>query len=490
PIYLDLARVVGLSKSIEKHLKIRSSSQGWTDSQMILSLVLLNLAGGDCVDDLQQVESDEGFCSVLRESQMHGLRRKVRRALTRRWRKEKKRSVPSPSSVFRYLSKFHDADQEKIRSCSDKKAFIPSPNEYLQALFRINSDMCSGVNTVHFQKTATLDMDATLVETTKKTSLYCYKGFQAYQPLNVWWHEHDMVLHTEFRDGNVPAGFEQLRVFKESLKALPDNVEKVRLRSDTAGYQHDLLRYCESGTNKRFGKIEFAIGCNVSDAFKKAVAQVPETEWNPLYIEKKGRRIKTKTQWAEVCYVPKELCSKKNGTTYRYIAKRQLLEEQTYLPGMEPEQLTLPFPTMEIQENRYKVFGLVTNISYDIAGDEVINFLHERCGKSEEVHAVMKEDLACGKLPSADFGVNAAWWWIMVIALNLNSIMKNLVLEPGMKSRRMKAVRFALINIPGRVIEHARSLILRLSANHPAYDMLLQARRKILLLKGIWYPSG
>jgi hypothetical protein len=26
-----------------------------------------------------------------------------------------------------------------------------------------------------------------------------------------------MVLHTEFRDGNVPAGYEQLRVFKEAL---------------------------------------------------------------------------------------------------------------------------------------------------------------------------------------------------------------------------------------------------------------------------------
>ena len=30
-----------------------------------------------------------------------------------------------------------------------------------------------------------------------------------------------MVLHSEFRDGNVPAGFEQLRVFKEAL-AQPD----------------------------------------------------------------------------------------------------------------------------------------------------------------------------------------------------------------------------------------------------------------------------
>ena len=34
PVYLDLARVAGLSKSIEKHLKVRKGGQGWTDSQI------------------------------------------------------------------------------------------------------------------------------------------------------------------------------------------------------------------------------------------------------------------------------------------------------------------------------------------------------------------------------------------------------------------------------------------------------------------------
>jgi len=41
----------------------------------------------------------------------------------------------------------------------------------------------------------------------------------------------------------VPAGFEQLRVFKEALDCLPEQVKTVRLRSDTADYQHNLLRY-------------------------------------------------------------------------------------------------------------------------------------------------------------------------------------------------------------------------------------------------------
>jgi len=37
---------------------------------------------------------------------------------------------------------------------------------------------------------------------------------------STWWAEQGMVLHTEFRDGNVPAGYEQLRVLKEALALL------------------------------------------------------------------------------------------------------------------------------------------------------------------------------------------------------------------------------------------------------------------------------
>jgi hypothetical protein len=105
PIYLDLARLLDLEESISTHL--HTKMQGWTDEQIVLSLILLNLAGGDCVDDLRIFEADEGFCRVLDRIELKGLKRKDRRQKERRWRKEKHRSVPSASAVFRYLSAFH-----------------------------------------------------------------------------------------------------------------------------------------------------------------------------------------------------------------------------------------------------------------------------------------------------------------------------------------------------------------------------------------------
>ena len=114
----------------------------------------------------------------------------------------------------------------------------------------------------------------------------------------------------------------------------------------------------------------------------------------------------------------------------------------------------------------YKLFGVVTNRKD--AGDQVIWWLRERCGKSEEVHSVMKTDLAGGQLPSGLFGANAAWWALMILAHNLNTAMKRLVLGKDWATKRMKALRFRLIGLPGRVVSHARKLIIRLGAGAEA----------------------
>jgi hypothetical protein len=476
PLYLDLMERAGFRSSLARHVGARVGAQGWSDYEMVSSLVLLNLSGGDCVDDLRLLEGDEGFCRVMDRVRHHGLSRQERREASRRFRKERERSVPSPSSVFRYLSAFHEADQESIRQAHT--AFIPAPNRHLRGLRGVNGDLAAFAHRQAPHETATLDMDATLVESGKQEALFCYKGFTGYQPFNVWWSEQDFVLHTEFRDGNVPAGHEQLRVFKEALDLLPEGVESVRLRSDTAGYQHDLLRYCETGESERFGRIEFAIGCDVSSSFKRAVSEVDESAWRPVYKKIEGKWEKTDREYAEVCFVPNEIAHSKQAPLYRYLATREAVR-QPILPGLE-EARSLPFPSLALAETHYKIHGVVTNM--EMEGSDLINWLYERCGKSEEAHWVMKEDLAGGRLPSGDFGENAAWWWIMILAFNLNSIMKRHVLGRDWAPKRMKAIRFHVIRLAGRVIRHARRLIIRLAGKHPSTEMLMEARYKIARL--------
>jgi hypothetical protein len=481
PLYQDLAAASGLIASIRKHMQIKSDGQGWSDDQIIMSLIMLNLAGGECVDDLRILESDEGFSQILKEVETFGLPRAERRALIRRWRKARTRTVPSPSAVFRYIAAFHDAKAEEKRLAN--RAFIPDQSEPLRALLRVHADFLSFVQQRHPVSIATLDMDATLVASEKENAKYCYKGFKSYQPFNTYWAEQDLIVHSEFRDGNVPAGFEQKRVFEEALKQLPEGVEKVYLRSDTAGYQHDLLKYCAKGEHEKFKVIEFAIGAPMSRALQQAVEEVSGEDWQPL--------PGSQQEWAEVCFVPEKIAHSKKGPAYRYVAVREPLQQES-LPGLE-EELTLPFPTMNFDnKGRYKVTAIVTN--RDLDGPELIQWYRNRCGKSEEVHSIMKGDLAGGKLPSGDFGENAAWWSIMLLALNLNAAMRHLVLDKSWKHKRLKAIRFSIINIAGRVVERSRMLELRIKRDHPAYAALLAARRKILeIAQGLppaMLPSG
>jgi hypothetical protein len=67
----------------------------------------------------------------------------------------------------------------------------------------------------------------------------------------------------------------------------------------------------------------------------------------------------------------------------------------------------------------------------------------------------------------------------MVLAMNLNSAMKLLVLKV---THRMKAIRFSLINLPGRVMEKAHETMTRITQGHPSFDILLRARQRIMEL--------
>ena len=176
-----------------------------------------------------------------------------------------------------------------------------------------------------------------------------------------------------------------------------------------------------------------------------------------------------------MCYVPNSIGHSKNGPEFRFIAIRELLKRST-LPGMEESSTT---PTVQMSDGGwYKVSGVVTN--RDLAGDDLIRWYRQRCGKGEEVHGILKDDLAGGRLPSGRFGANAAWWAIVVLAFNLNSAMKQLALGGAWKRKRLKAVPFGIICLPGRVVQHARKLIIRLARGHPSLELLVSARLRIV----------
>lgn len=477
--YAELAGALGLRALADSHVGM-AGGQGWSDAGILLSLILLNLAGGDCVDDLARLSRDAGFTEIMKRLVTQGMTASQRRAHRRRFQRGGTSGVPSPSVVHRYLRKFVDAEAESGRG--QGQAFIPKPSPGLVGLRRLNAALVERVARRTMPQTATLDQDATLIATEKQDACFGYKHFRAYQPLNVWWDELRVMLHTEFRDGNVPADYALLPMFVEALEMVPPSVKTVLYRGDTASYDIGLIRYMAEGKHPRVGVIEFAVGADVTSEFRKAVAALPETDWTPLEIqEADGTQRATEQQWAEVCFVPNSLSTKKSGPSYRFLAIREPLQQRD-LPGLEAEPKKLPFPTFDFKTGRHKLFGIVTN--RDLPANELILWYRQRCGRSEQAHSVLKSDLAGGRLPSAALGANAAWWWIAILAHNLDAALRALVLEPQWLGRRMKAMRFHLINTAARVVHHARSVVFRLAESNPAAQLLCKMRLAILTLAG------
>ena len=74
------------------------------------------------------------------------------------------------------------------------------------------------------------------------------------------------------------------------------------------------------------------------------------------------------------------------------------------------------------------------------------------------VHDVVKNELGGGVLPCAAFGANAAWFRLCLLTYNLLSTMKAPALPPPFEDARPKRLRFAVFNLPARLVSHARRL--------------------------------
>ena len=157
PVYLDLIKASGLGAAIRRHVRA-AGGQGWLDIQMVLTVILLNLSGGDCVDDIEKLESDSGFCAILRATERELLSRAERQSLKNRWRRERERALPSPSALMGWLERFHDPAAPKAVAGT---AFIPAVTAELRGLWGANQALLEFLQKHQGAASATLDMDAT-----------------------------------------------------------------------------------------------------------------------------------------------------------------------------------------------------------------------------------------------------------------------------------------------------------------------------------------
>ncbi len=427
PLVMETCEALGLAGLVKHYVRIKQRNRGYTESKYVESVIALMAAGGDCLEDIERLRSDAGLKLLLGE-------------------------MPSAEAVRFFLYGFHD--EKLLESRPEEGAFIAAETEPLAGLWEVNREVVLKASRKEPLKEATIDQDATVVQSHKEQSQMTYLGERGYQPVINYWAEQDLILSDEFRDGNVAAGMNCLSSFLRAACCLPQSVETIYFRSDSAAYQHKLLDVLREGVELHGKKVPvyFAISADVSEALRGKIISVSEPVWKPLRKLTGKGLIEGRKEWAEVEFIPSAASVKRDMKPDRYLAIRvRPWQGELFSDG-----------------NSYHYYAVVTN-RWEMEGEELVRWQRERCGSVEKVHDVVKNDLAGGVMPCGRFYANAAWWRLNCLCYNVISVMKRKALPKIFWPARMKALRFHLIGVAAKVVSHARVMFLKVTEGLISY---------------------
>src|SRR5712671_7241485 len=88
PLFVRAIRSLDVPGSVQRHLQVKQRQRGFDEATYIESFLVLNAAGGDCLDDFDRLREDPGLPEILGHA------------------------VPSGEAARKFLYQFHD--EEKI----------------------------------------------------------------------------------------------------------------------------------------------------------------------------------------------------------------------------------------------------------------------------------------------------------------------------------------------------------------------------------------
>lgn len=119
PVLIQAFRSLGLPASVKRNVSLKPRERGYDEATYVESFVILNAAGGECLDDFAHLRKD-----AVGELVGHDL--------------------PSPEAARNFLYQFHDEakiEQARKQLPAGKRSYIVEENEALRGLRQVNTDL-------------------------------------------------------------------------------------------------------------------------------------------------------------------------------------------------------------------------------------------------------------------------------------------------------------------------------------------------------------
>lgn len=291
-----------------------------------------------------------------------------------------------------------------------------------------------------------VDVDSTVTEVfgyQKQGAVYGYTKKRGYHPLLASRADTGEILHVRLRKGSSHKGANR---FVEELIARVRRAGatgEILLRADSGFWSRRLIDTCE-----RLG-VSYSITVGIRPSVRERIEEIPDQAWVRIVYPDGGE-----AEVASFAYTMSGVRQGQEPKTLRMVVRR------TRLVG---SQAAL-WPDW-----RYHVF--ITNRHQPVA---LVDREHRHHAVVELAIRDLKEGAGLSHVPSGHFSANGAWLACAVIAHNLIR-WTSLLGEPDNSDQLTVAATFRtrLVTVPGRLVNRAGRLTLRLPTNWPWAQRLL-----------------
>jgi len=271
-------------------------------------------------------------------------------------------------------------------------------------------------------------------------------GRRSYHPLLCFEACFQEFWHGSLRPGNTVAMTGAIPFIRVCLAKVPSTIAKsrIRFRMDSGFYSRRIINYLD------------AVGCGyviVAKEYKPIKRQACACTFEPM-----GGGWEVAEFQAKIHHQDKE--------EHRFVVARRPIPSDEE----EAEQLTL------FKHKKYAYHVFVSNLP--LSPWRVYLFYSPRATIEKNIRELMY-DYPLGKIPTADWMANVAFFQTVLFAANIAHWFKRLCLSKEYRNATRGTIRADFLELPARLVKSQRKNIVKLPKDYHYRDSFLQAFRTI-----------
>jgi hypothetical protein len=423
-LFIRYFRTIGLNQMIRWHLGGASLASDFGAVAMVRVLLGLLIVGGKRLRHVEFLRGDplvHRFCGLA--------------------------DLPRIQTISRWLKRFQERSVERLR--------------------RMNAEIVAEVVRPLSIRTLTCDVDGSVLST-GLTVERAFRGYNphhrkvpSYYPITAYLAETGHILRVKNRSGNIEDGAASIPFLRDVFRQVRETLGpgyRLNFRMDGAFFRQTVLRLLA------------AQGAGYA-------IKVPFYEWLGLK-QLVGDRRRWQRIDGKVGAFETQLDLAPWGLRVRVVVFRK----KVFHKSRKNYQLDLFDP----DDGYWEYSAVATNLAFDPR--RLWNFM---CGRGAHEKAIgeLKSGLAFATIPTHHYGANSAWQQLVVLAHNL---LTNFQIETGAETRprsqkrtalrvlrRIKTLRFEIINRAGQISRPGGTTVLRLQRNERARDLFIRTAQAL-----------